>query len=327
MGPSLVFQMAGQTLLTPSHFQLSSVAAFAVTAKESPRFCASAGSFGAQRHSAGHERMVTKYAAWRESGEPSLTSSVSPSPLSTPLGISDRQFSGRTMFNDASLRQVPSSTEQKYRSSVVPSQFSREGGSRGCCDLPLSCDAQSGAGLMESRGSGGASSYWEHQGGCGPVASLERSYVTDAAIGRVECNSKGCRPVFFSEEECDVSCNHWFAPELSAGESCHPGDSEPSAGLKFAPRYSQSYAALHPIDTSRAEKEHRVHQRCWYEAAVAQGPFDTALLTQYAKFAWNELRDAKKAEELFKQAIEGSPSNAEALASYALFLWGQEAKL
>lgn len=160
---------------------------------------------------------------------------------------------------------------------------------------------------------------------------LERSFIMDAVVGRVVCNSKGCRPIFPSAPLCTS------LPDTCTGRaSCFQGYTQGSEAQKagYRSKVSQWEADGHScalpqfpmefaqfvdqmwLETATAEK--------YYEAAVQQAPYNVRLLTRYAEFSWRQLQNAERAEALYKRALEESPESAEVLASYALFLWQGE---
>ena len=156
-------------------------------------------------------------------------------------------------------------------------------------------------------------------------ASLERSYITHAAIGRVECNSKGCRPILDDRpNRRHMSSDDWVqdgaASEMESrtSEFHERSAMRDSVGEKKAPISLEFAQFLDEVwcDKVSAEKQ--------FEAGLQSSPSNSRLLTAFAKFCWKELNDAVKAEGLYKRALEVAPENAEALASYALFLWESE---
>lgn len=160
------------------------------------------------------------------------------------------------------------------------------------------------------------------------VASLERSYVTHAAVGRVECNSKGCRPIL--EDRWTKNSSSSESTSSWNGNASHNnvGASHGTFGLskhQLHRRDARSHFSLEIaqlLDNIWTEKE---SAEKWFEAAITEAPFDVRLLSAYAKFAWKELKDMDKADCLFKRAVDEAPNDAEALAGYALFLWDHEA--
>ncbi|KAG0627460.1 hypothetical protein M758_2G202800 [Ceratodon purpureus] len=122
-------------------------------------------------------------------------------------------------------------------------------------------------------------------------AALQGSFETQAAVGRVECNSRGCRPIFDHQTvELDtVSKTHHLPKEFT--EFLNDVWMENGA--------AQNY----------------------FEVAVEANPLDSKLLCEYASFSWKLQHDADKAEDLYKQALEVAPNDADIIASYALFLW------
>ena len=121
-------------------------------------------------------------------------------------------------------------------------------------------------------------------------AALQGFFETQAAVGRVECNSRGCRPIFDDETfEVDARSKTHFPKEFA--EFLNVVWKEKGA--------AQNY----------------------FEVAVEANPLDSKLLCEYASFSWKLQHDADKAEDLYKQALEVAPNDADIIASYALFLW------
>lgn len=162
------------------------------------------------------------------------------------------------------------------------------------------------------------------------TVQLERSFVMDAVVGKVVCNSKGCRPIFpssapFSSQSTHDSQTSAFRSSIQGSdartaewptrssrcETDQQGCALPQFSTEFALFVDQTW-----LDTETAKK--------YFEAALQQSPFNLRLLTSYAEFSWKQLKDAKKAEMLYKRALLESPESAEVLASYALFLWQGE---
>ena len=157
------------------------------------------------------------------------------------------------------------------------------------------------------------------------IASLERSYITHAAIGRVECNSKGCRPILDDRPlRRQISPNDWVQGGAASGIESRTSEFHLRSALrdcmneKKAPISLEFAQFLDEVwcDKVSAEKQ--------FEAGLQASPSNSRLLTAFAKFCWKELNDTVRAEGLYKRALEVAPENAEALASYALFLWESE---
>lgn len=163
-------------------------------------------------------------------------------------------------------------------------------------------------------------------------AQVERTFVMDAAVGRVVCNSKGCRPIFYPPSACEHrtdtasttnslsyrssvqdldSQTTMYRAKVSQREADKQGHALPQFPMEFAQFLDQMW-----MEDEAAEK--------YFEAAVQQSPYNSRLLTLYAEFSWKKLKDPKRAELLYGRALLESPNSAEALASYALFLWQGE---
>jgi hypothetical protein len=117
--------------------------------------------------------------------------------------------------------------------------------------------------------------------------ALHGSFEAQAAVGRVECNSRGCRPIF---------------------------DRPPSAATATnLPKECTEFLDEVWMEKGAAES--------YFEGGVEANPLDSKLLCEYASFSWKLQHDADKAEDLYKQALEVAPDDADIIASYALFLW------
>lgn len=121
-------------------------------------------------------------------------------------------------------------------------------------------------------------------------AALQGPFGTQAAVGRVECNSRGCRPIFYHE-----------TAGLDARSKTH-----------FPKEFSEFLNAVW-METGAAQN--------YFEVAVEANPLDPKLLCEYASFSWKLQHNTDKAEDLYKQALEAAPDDADIIASYALFLW------
>eukprot|EP00897_Mesotaenium_endlicherianum_P002472 jgi/Mesen1/2252/ME000153S01480 len=157
------------------------------------------------------------------------------------------------------------------------------------------------------------------------VASLERSYVTEAVVGRVECNSKGCRPILDDDADLDLpSDEDWLfrhdASDVLETRTAlyHSRTASPEARQEG--QFSMDFAQF--LDRVWLEKD---AAQKYFEAALLRAPHDIKLLTVYAEFTWKELRDIEGAECLYRRAMAEVPDCAEALASYAFFCWQREA--
>ncbi|KAL3699722.1 hypothetical protein R1sor_017744 [Riccia sorocarpa] len=151
-------------------------------------------------------------------------------------------------------------------------------------------------------------------------ASLQWSFETDASVGRVECNSRGCRPVYDEdqtavkgrgeEQEDEFSSIETRAAVYSARSLTRDMEIRPYINfpLDFAEFLNEVW-----LEKSYASK--------YFELALKKNPNDGKTLLQYAEFAWKTLGDLDKADELFTRALEELPHDSDALALHSLFLW------
>lgn len=151
------------------------------------------------------------------------------------------------------------------------------------------------------------------------ASAMQGSFETDASVGRVECNSRGCRPIYDDnnrtlvvgrddEEEfssLETRAAVYAARSLTKDMEIRPTVSFP---LDFAEFLNEVW-----MEKTTATK--------YFEIALKKSPNDGKLLLQYAQFAWKVLGDLDKADELFARALEDAPNDADAHAIYALFLW------
>nr|PNR41223.1 hypothetical protein PHYPA_018626 [Physcomitrium patens] len=54
----------------------------------------------------------------------------------------------------------------------------------------------------------------------------------------------------------------------------------------------------------------------YFEFAVRANSLDCKLLCEYASFSWKTRKDADKAEELYKQALEAAPDDPHIVARF-----------
>eukprot|EP00850_Spirogloea_muscicola_P009535 SM000053S17492 [mRNA] locus=s53:737290:737847:- [translate_table: standard] len=167
-------------------------------------------------------------------------------------------------------------------------------------------------------------------GGSSVLAALEGSYIMQAAVGRVECNSKGCRPIYDDDDDQSPAPSGCAdSPWQSAMEGADELESKRAAyqtrcavrdaEVGGAHPYSVDYALfLNEVWQEKASAENH------FEGAIRRSPFDARLLLGYAHFCWKTLGDATKAEHMYRRAMKEAPDSAEVLASYALFLWQSE---
>lgn len=154
-------------------------------------------------------------------------------------------------------------------------------------------------------------------------AALQGSFTTHAAVGRVECNSRGCRPIID-----DVLVPAWSLPEnwLSQADASevlesrtavyHTRNQRRDLEVRPEPHFPKDFAVFLNevwLENGAAEK--------YFELAIQADPHDSKLLSEYATFSWKSLKNLDKAEELFKQALEQTPDDHDILANYAVFLW------
>lgn len=148
------------------------------------------------------------------------------------------------------------------------------------------------------------------------IVCLERSYFATAAVGKVECNSKGCRPIQDDSLECDLHAESEIGGERWGSRSRRNLRAiEEDHFSKVVPGSLDEYVWK---DVAQATN--------WFEAALLFSPHDAHLLHVYARFSWKEMKDYEKADSLFQRALQEAPGDAEVLASYALFLWENESQ-
>ncbi|KAL2652204.1 hypothetical protein R1flu_020332 [Riccia fluitans] len=149
-------------------------------------------------------------------------------------------------------------------------------------------------------------------------AALQWSFETDASVGRVECNNRGCRPVYDDEdivegrgkEEVEFSSLETRAAVYATRSQTR--DMEIRPYINFPSDFAEFLSEVW-LEKSYASK--------YFELALKKNPNDGKTLLQYAEFAWKTLGDLDKADELFTRALEELPHDCDARALYALFLW------
>ncbi|CAI7761094.1 unnamed protein product [Closterium sp. NIES-54] len=169
------------------------------------------------------------------------------------------------------------------------------------------------------------------------MAWNEPFFLAEASVGLVECNSRGCRPVFrqpWSPEVTDSGrsgtdghaspgpCSSLDGAEIQGRavafrqrleKNAESSKGRPSLPTEFAEFVNEVW-----METVTAEK--------YFRDAMRRSPYDVRLLTSFAQFSWQRLHNKTQAEDLFQKALNESPDNSDALASYALFLWESESE-
>eukprot|EP01018_Ginkgo_biloba_P002222 Gb_19722 [translate_table: standard] len=137
---------------------------------------------------------------------------------------------------------------------------------------------------------------------------------------RVECNGRGCKPVF--EEDLVLNGDeNWVCSEnsseiLQSRVKAYHKRCQEEKDLGERGHFYRDFAEyLNEVWMQRdlAQK--------YYEKGLESDPRDPQLLQRYAEFVWGELGNAEKAEEIYAKAVQEYPEDAEVLGSYASFLW------
>lgn len=158
-------------------------------------------------------------------------------------------------------------------------------------------------------------------------AQQRTAFDADVEAGRIECSSRGCRPIFHdtTQEDCRVL----------VGEDAVWGDYEAFSRLEArAASYTEKRTVRDleicpdvsfPLDFAEFVNDvwkERSTATKYFEIALQRNPNDANVLVRYAQFAWKTLGDIDKADELFARAVEKSHDEGSDLQSmYALFLW------
>eukprot|EP01018_Ginkgo_biloba_P002220 Gb_19723 [translate_table: standard] len=188
--------------------------------------------------------------------------------------------------------------------------------------------AQTGAGLSPIRSvhvtTGQGAEAEEHESLGSSVAIFEKFQASEGRV--VECNSRGCKPVFEDEdedeEESEVQGNgNWPRSENVMGilqsriKAYHAKCDEEQvtdANSNFYKEFAE-YVSIIWMQTTLAHK--------YYIKALEIQPSNLQLLTEYAEFVLKELKNPQKAEEIYEIALRECPEDVQVLGSYASFLW------
>ncbi|XP_024366202.1 uncharacterized protein [Physcomitrium patens] len=133
------------------------------------------------------------------------------------------------------------------------------------------------------------------------ATTFQGFFEADAASGRVECTSRGCRPIYEDSLQLDENVR-WSAPK-----------SRP-ATHEFSTIPPHLLSDFFTVDITNELKEA-------FEAALQEAPCNAQLLSEFAGFTWEAMRDPDAADRLYNQALDVSPDDPDLLASHALFLW------
>ena len=144
------------------------------------------------------------------------------------------------------------------------------------------------------------------------------SFVAEAAVGRVECTGRGCRPIFDEDEytQANTHENHgkrnaaeWVKLVWDSDQNCNTDELE---GAEFEELPNGGGALVE--DCCESVKKA-------FEAALEA----RLLSTCAAGFAWKARGDSRAAEEVYSQALGVLPCDVtDLLASQAHYLWQSE---
>ncbi|GJP34916.1 hypothetical protein CLOM_g19394 [Closterium sp. NIES-68] len=170
----------------------------------------------------------------------------------------------------------------------------------------------------------------------GSMTWNEPFFLAEASAGLVECNNRGCRPVFRKQWAPEVTDSGRSGADGHALGSCLALDGAEIEGRATAFRQRQEMSAQSSkgrpsLPTEFAEFVNEVWVETvtaekYFRDAMRRSPYDVRLLTSFAQFSWQRLHNKSQAEDLFQKALSESPDNSDALASYALFLWESESE-
>lgn len=145
-------------------------------------------------------------------------------------------------------------------------------------------------------------------------AHASRCFEAEADVGRVECNGKGCRPVY-EEEPRFLSVAYPVHDEASSWSGGFPSHAD--LHIKIQPQV--------PREAKRGRQGRFLNQTAAttrsFEVALQDASHDSQHLSDFAVFSWKSLGDMDKVEELYQEALDASPDDTDILASYASFLW------
>lgn len=158
-------------------------------------------------------------------------------------------------------------------------------------------------------------------------STQQATFEAQVKAGRLECGSRGCRPIVKAP-----SADDWCASTVVKDEDWDNDEAfrslEARAAL-YTERRTVRDLEISPeigFPLDFAEYINDVWQekslaRNYYEIAMKKNPNDATVLLRYAQFAWKTLGDLDKADELFTRAVEESQSDSDVHAMHALFLW------
>lgn len=131
--------------------------------------------------------------------------------------------------------------------------------------------------------------------------------LAEADVGRVECNGKGCRPVY----EDDTALSMAYPVHHQDSWGLFPSHAE--VQIKIEPQITGEHLGLNYRSGAMT--------RSSFEGAMQEVSHDLQHLSEFAVFLWKSLGDVDKAEELYQEALVADPDDTDVLASYANFLW------
>ncbi|CAM6117768.1 unnamed protein product [Calypogeia fissa] len=155
-----------------------------------------------------------------------------------------------------------------------------------------------------------------------------KNFEAEVKAGRVECTSRGCRPIFDNHTSNDSNCcvlpvedGVWADEEafsLLEARAASYTERRTVRDLEICPDVSFPVDFAEFVNDVWKEKSTAAK---YFEIAMKRSPNDANMLVRYAQFAWKTLGDLDKADELFARAVEMSHENSELQSMYALFLW------
>eukprot|EP00271_Cylindrocystis_brebissonii_P011551 TRINITY_DN29406_c0_g1_i1.p1 TRINITY_DN29406_c0_g1~~TRINITY_DN29406_c0_g1_i1.p1 ORF type:complete len:472 (+),score=35.87 TRINITY_DN29406_c0_g1_i1:242-1657(+) len=162
------------------------------------------------------------------------------------------------------------------------------------------------------------------------IASLERSYITDAAVGRVECNSKGCRPILFDQpSDEELEDNGWLRQE-SVGEVMERRRRHAHGFLYRNTGVSTEATTCQlsvPRPASPLPAPLPTQLPCPTPNTAPTSPPSSSsssphsLSSEFSLFLDEVWTKTDVAAQWFEEAIHQSPLDSRLLASYARFAW------
>lgn len=186
--------------------------------------------------------------------------------------------------------------------------------SRGSEPYTISVPIASGNGNREEKDSGMTRIVENSIGSAGLQGS---SFVAEAAVGRVECTGRGCRPIFDEDEYTQ--------------DNTHENHSKRNAELvKLAWDSNQNCNTDELVGPDFEELPNGggalVEDCCESVKKAFEAALEARLLsTCAAGFAWKARGDSRAAEEMYSQALGVLPCDVtDLLASQAHYLWQSE---